>query len=88
MTGVQAVGLGVAVGLGALTEELGWQGFVWPRLHLRPLPAAAALGVAWAAWHVVPYVHMGHDASWIAWHCAVTVCVRVVLVWFFLRARR
>ena len=39
---------------GALLEELGWRGYVWPifvRYFESPIRAALVLGVAWAMWH-------------------------------------
>lgn len=39
---------------GALLEELGWRGYVWPmfvRYFKSPFRAAVILGLAWAMWH-------------------------------------
>lgn len=40
--------------LGGGQEELGWRGFVLPRLErrFRPWSAAIALGIIWAVWHL------------------------------------
>ncbi len=39
---------------GPLAEELGWRGFLLPRLLSRysPLLASTILGLTWAAWHI------------------------------------
>ncbi len=39
---------------GPLAEELGWRGFLLPRLlnKYSPLVASLILGIAWAAWHI------------------------------------
>jgi uncharacterized protein len=46
--------LGYGTGLFLLTEEAVWRGALLPRLQARlaPLPAALALGSAWAVWHL------------------------------------
>jgi CAAX protease family protein len=39
---------------GPLGEELGWRGFVLPRLRAtwNPIPASLLLGIIWALWHL------------------------------------
>ena len=46
--------VGIAVGLGAGLEELGWNGFAVPRLRRRysVLMVGLIVGVLWATWHV------------------------------------
>src|SRR5438270_3186863 len=46
---------------GPLFEEPGWRGFALPRLQAnsRPLPAALALGMIWAAWHLPMFLYPG-----------------------------
>ena len=46
------------------------------------LGAAVILGVAWAAWHVVPWSQT-HEATWVAWHALATVALRVLIFWVF-----
>ena len=71
--------------VGAIGEEVGWQGYAYPALRTRrnTLEAAVILGVVWALWHVVPFVQMGRSADWIVWHCLSTVALRVIIVWLF-----
>ncbi|MBL9097689.1 MAG: CPBP family intramembrane metalloprotease [Alphaproteobacteria bacterium] len=70
---------------GAIGEELGWQGYAYPRLRSgrSALAAAVALGLAWALWHVVSFMQTDHDAAWIFWQCLFTIAARVVTVWLY-----
>jgi uncharacterized protein len=47
--------LTVALGLLAGSQEIGWRGFLLPRLleHLSALEAGLVLGAVWAAWHLL-----------------------------------
>lgn len=74
----------------AAGEELGWSGYLtepwadrWGRW-----PAALALGVVWALWHLVPYAQAGRPADWIWWQCLNSVALRIELVWFYYRLGR
>lgn len=74
--------------VGAIGEELGWQGYAFSRLRTRwsALEAALLLGVFCALWHVIPFVQMGRSADWIFWQCLCTVSLRVITVWLFVNA--
>lgn len=74
----------------ALGEELGWTGFLLERLARRVGETAAGLliGAAWAAWHVVPFLQADRPLDWIAWQCAKTVAVRVIMVRLYFGAGR
>jgi uncharacterized protein len=74
--------------LGAIGEELGWQGYAFPELRtsFSALSAALLLGGFWALWHVIPFVQMGRGADWIVWHGLSLVAMRVIVVWLFLNA--
>ena len=52
--------------VGAIGEEIGWQGYVFPELRTRysAFIAAVLLGVFWAFWHVIPFVQIGRTADW------------------------
>lgn len=76
-----------AAGLG---EELGWQGYAYDGMEARwkALGAALVLGAIWTLWHVIPYFQTGHDIAWVAWHCLVTMLLRVVTVWIYVNGGR
>ena len=69
--------------IGAIGEELGWQGYAYPALRRKhgALVAAIFLGVIWALWHVIPYVQLGQDTNWILWQCLSAVALRIIIVW-------
>ena len=81
----EALFLFLAFFAGAIGEELGWQGYVYPGLRSRQsaVRAALALGVVWALWHVIPFVQLGRSADWIVWHGLSTVALRIIIVWLF-----
>jgi uncharacterized protein len=74
--------------LGAVAEEIGWQGYAYPRLTARysALTAALIIGVVWALWHVIPFAVMGHGAAWIGWHALGMVLIRIIIVWLVVNA--
>jgi uncharacterized protein len=74
--------------LGAVTEEIGWQGYAYPALTQRgsALTAALIIGVVWALWHVIPFALMGRSAVWIFWQGVGMVCMRIIIVWLVVNA--
>ena len=62
-------------------EEIGWRGFLLPRLRARmSLPAAAlATGVVWTLWHLPIYLSPGQDAAAYAVFAAWVVPFAVVM---------
>ena len=74
--------------VGAIGEELGWQGYAFPALSTRysALVAALILGVFWALWHVIPFIQVGRGADWILWHGLGIVALRVIIVWLFVNS--
>ncbi len=74
--------------VGAIGEELGWQGYAFAGLRERrsALGAALILGAIWALWHVIPYAQMGRGGEWIFWQCLSTIALRIILVWLFMNA--
>lgn len=74
--------------LGAVAEEIGWQGYAFPNLHARhpTLTAALIIGVVWALWHVTPFALTGRSAGWIVWHGLAMVCMRIIIVWLLVNA--
>ncbi len=75
----------VASFIAALGEELGWMGYAIDPMQARSgaLQASILLGLAWAAWHLVPLVQAGRSPAWIAWWCLATVAQRVLIVWLY-----
>ena len=71
-----------------MAEEVGWQGYAYPRLTTRhsALTAALIIGVVWALWHVMPFALMGRSAAWIVWHGAAMVLMRIIIVWLVVNA--
>ncbi len=76
----------------ALGEEIGWRGWLLPKLMpLGTLPALLISGVIWALWHA-PLVLLGYNygsaPGWLALACMSAMCVVVgaVLAWTRLRS--
>ena len=86
---------GVAVGLVAGLEELGWTGFAAPRLTRRYgiLTVGLVVGVLWAAWHVpVTVAGSGSPAGGLSlavllppmvFYATVLPAFRVLMVWVY-----
>ncbi len=72
----------------ALGEEMGWTGYATePLLRRRGvLTGGVLLGSVWVAFHVVPLLQMGRSIEWIAWWSLGTLCLRVIMVWLYVRA--
>ena len=71
--------------IGAIGEEVSWQGYAYPALRTRlsVLASSAFLGSIWALWHVVPFFQLGRSLEWIFWHSLSAVALRVIIVWLF-----
>lgn len=80
----------IAFLVAGLGEELGWFGYAYAPLEekLGAISAAFAIGVFWAAWHVIPYFQTGREAEWVLWHLLATIALRVLAVWLFLHTGR
>lgn len=76
--------------VGAVGEELGWQGYAFPALtkHHSALTAALIIGVVWGLWHVIPFALMGRGAGWIIWQSVGMVLMRIIIVWLVVNAGR
>lgn len=74
--------------VGAIGEELGWQGYAFAGLRERwsALESGLILGAVWAVWHVIPYAEMGWSGDWIIWQFLGTIALRVIIVWLFVNA--
>lgn len=66
-------------------EQLGWSSYATRALqvHHSALAGSLMVGVAWAAWHVIPLQQAGRELGWIAWWCVMTMMLRVVLTWLY-----
>jgi deazaflavin-dependent oxidoreductase (nitroreductase family) len=75
----------LAVFIAALSEELGWMGYVIDPMQNRSnaLQAGILLGLAWSAWHFIPLLQAGRAPAWIAWWSLATVAQRVLIVWLY-----
>jgi membrane protease YdiL (CAAX protease family) len=71
--------------VGAVSEELGWSGYVTDALQARlnALEAGILLGLVWAAWHIIQLVQLQRPPMWIAWWSLGTVAARVLIVWLY-----
>lgn len=100
---LQSVTIGAAIGVfvaqlllnvflgGGLSEELGWRGFMLPRLLGRhnPLIASLLVAVAWFAWHVPGYILFNKAASDPLLPFAVIVFpFSIALTWVSLRSNQ
>ncbi len=88
--------IGVATGaflnlLPALGEELGWRGWLLPRLYrFGAVPALLVSGVIWGLWHA-PLILLGYNypdaPRWLGLLAMVGMCVVVGMVFGWLRLR-
>lgn len=77
--------------IAAAGEEIGWRGFLLPRLlPLGALPAIVIMGIVWALWHA-PLILLGYNypdgPRWLALLCMSGMCVALgaCLAWLRLR---
>lgn len=76
---------------GPIGEEIGWRGFLLPRLLERhgAIFASAVLGVIWFAWHLPLYIATGKFEITLVFFCtylANNVAFSFIHTWFFLRS--
>ena len=72
-----------------LLEEIGWQGYLYPRLRSLAgrVPTALIIAVAWGAWHLPVLIAIGRGLEWIlAWFLA-TIALRIMIVEAYERGR-
>jgi uncharacterized protein len=75
----------------ALGEELGWRGWLLPKLMpLGALPAILISGVIWGAWHA-PLILLGYNypdvPGWLGMTAMVGMCILIGAVFGWLRLR-
>ena len=73
--------------LPALGEEVGWRGWLWPRLQpMGQLPAILISGIVWGIWHA-PLILLGYnyplaDGAWgVVSMCGMCVVVGAFFAW-------
>lgn len=76
---------------GSLGEEMGWRGFLLPRLlgKYRPLSASLILGVIWAIWHAPVDLTAGfllHGPAAILARLIWTMPLSVLFTWFYVKS--
>lgn len=71
----------------ALGEEIGWRGWLWPRLQpLGQIPAISISGVVWGLWHA-PLVLLGYNypfaggVSGVFFMCGMCIVVGAFFAW-------
>jgi uncharacterized protein len=72
--------------LGAAFEEIGWTGYATSRMEPQfgVMRTGLLIGIVWAAWHMIPWwLGQGHAASWVIGQSALTVLMRIVMVWIY-----
>ena len=79
--------------LAAMGEEIGWRGWLLPRLMpLGTAPAIVLTGVIWGFWHA-PLILLGYNYAdapgWIALGCMSGMCISIgiLLAWLRLRSQ-
>jgi uncharacterized protein len=79
------------IALGPLGEELGWRGFLLPRLldQMKPLSAALILGAIWMVWHLPAFFMSGVPQSNMSLPIFMIggIAFTVFITWLFLNAR-
>lgn len=77
----------IIIPLISIGEELGWRGYLQPRMRRYfPLPVASlVVGAIWALWHLPGYIlHMGVvDGVSFGWFCAWVISGAVILGWLY-----
>lgn len=71
---------------GAFMEELGWRGFILPRLQSKysALMASVLLGLIWGVWHIPSIIYLGEtNISHIALAVVNTIPITVLYTWLF-----
>ena len=82
--------IGMQIITGAVGEELGWRGFLLPRLrkHYGPVTAAWVMGSLWSLWHVPAWFTpwLPHPTFPLASSLVFIACFGVFMAFVFYRA--
>jgi membrane protease YdiL (CAAX protease family) len=92
--------LALSLVFGGFSEELGWRGFLLPRLQRRIgfVGSGLVIGLLWALWHLDPeYVAAGMRGGWgtfldlerdaLQAYLSETISMSLVMAWLFNRSR-
>ena len=78
--------------LGPLGEELGWRGYLLPRMlqRLRPASAALVVGSIWMVWHLPAFFASGLPQSGMALPVFIIagIALSVFVTWLFVNAKQ
>lgn len=73
--------------VGGGLEEVGWRGYAQPRVQAQvgQLPAAVAIGIIWALWHLPLYAMVGtsQSESSLGWFTLQAVALSIILAWIY-----
>jgi len=78
---------------GPIGEEIGWRGFLLPRLleSFSAVKASIIVGVVWWLWHLPLYAATGQfhlTALFLVGYLVNNICFSVLHTWFYLRSGR
>jgi membrane protease YdiL (CAAX protease family) len=65
-------------------EEIGWRGYILPRLQWRynALVSSLVIGVIWTAWHIPKFLVAGYDTP-LGWYLVMTMARAVLFTWIY-----
>ena len=65
-------------------EEIGWRGYILPRLQWRynALISSLIIGVIWTAWHIPKFLVAGYDTP-LGWYLVMTMARAVLFTWVY-----
>lgn len=74
---------------GGFGEELGWRGFMLPKLQerLSPITSSLVIGLIWGAWHAPVFLFAGAERSGglvsFVLFTILVICLSVIFTWVF-----
>ncbi|MBN2240332.1 MAG: CPBP family intramembrane metalloprotease [Dehalococcoidales bacterium] len=77
---------------GPLAEEIGWRGFLLPKMldNYSPLKAALVTGFIWGLWHLPLHFIEGSAQEWVpVWaYILLMMILSVIFTWIFVNTKR
>jgi membrane protease YdiL (CAAX protease family) len=69
-------------------EEIGWRGYVLPRLQWRysALISSLILGVIWTMWHIPKFLVAGNNTPFV-WYLIMTIARAILFTWVYNNTR-